>query len=134
MNATEQRLVNLSRADEKRIEASRQRKELIGAPMHRVVPAVIHPTDELASKKLATLFTPGKNGAGLIPRVGRQELNRAFIDLLQCYPTCRQWWHPGLRLSDLTELERRRLVNALVQRAPKSWREATAEDPKGAGE
>lgn len=131
MTTAEQRSANLARGDRKRIEGARQRRELVGAPMHRVIPALIHPTPELATKKLATLFTPGHNTTGLIPRVGKHALNLAFLDLLQRYPRGRHWWHSQLRLGDLSELERRRLVNALVMRAPKSWRTATAEDPKG---
>jgi len=133
VNATEQRLVNLAKADVKRIEAARQRRALVGEPMSVIVPALVHPTEELASKKLATLFTPGHNAVGLIPKVGKRALNGAFLELIETYPRGRQWWHSGLRLSELTELERRRLVNALVQRSQKSWRTAAA-DPKGAGE
>jgi hypothetical protein len=133
MTTTAKRLANLAIGDEKRLEAARQRRALVGAPMRRIVPALIHPTPELASKKLATLIHPGsRSGAGLVPRVGKHALAQTFIDLIERYPRGRQWWHSGLRLSDLTELERRRLVNALVARAPESWRTAAAAEPEGA--
>jgi hypothetical protein len=133
MTTTAKRLANLAIGDEKRLEAARQRRALADAPMHRVVPALIHPTPELASKKLSTLIHPGsRSGAGLVPHVGKHALAQTFIDLIERYPRGRQWWHSGLRLSDLTEVERRRLVNALVARAPESWRMAGAPDSEGA--
>jgi hypothetical protein len=120
-----QHMEALAMAQSRRVEAARQRGELTGAPIADVVEALIHPTGELASLRLAHLFTPKSRGAtrGVIPRLGPKKLNRALAELVLDDRRHRPL-HSEMRLRDLSESERRRLVRALIRYAPPAWRAA----------
>lgn len=122
-----QHLDALAKGNRIRIAAANERNELIGAPASEVADALIHPSDELSRMRLRHLLMPrGRNRRGPIPRFGPTKLDRAFADLLELHPHGRQHWHPELRLRDLTESERRHLVEATFNRAPRKWATAFA--------
>jgi hypothetical protein len=112
-----QNLRALDNANRIRIEAARQRRALIGAPASELIPAIVNPTPELATYKLASLFGNG-TGKSVIDRFGIRQLRRAIADIEQ--PRGRRW-HTELRLRDLSRTERKRLMAAISMRAPKAW-------------
>lgn len=114
-------MVALKRANEIRLERAEQRRQLVGAPVAEVVQAILNPTPALAGIRLSTLLVPD-NGhePGVVPRIGKARLSYAFAEIKRRYPAGRHW-HEALRLCDLSEAERQRLVDALLEQAPKSW-------------
>jgi hypothetical protein len=118
-----QHMEALARANEVREEAARQRKGLIGAPMQVVAERLTHPTPELGRLKLSRLFIPRcGQSASVIPRVGQKRLQSVFNRL--SVGAGRRNWHSELRLGELTQRERDRLIAGLVDEAPTMWREA----------
>lgn len=116
----------LAEANRIRIAGAGERNELIGAPADVVAETLIHPSEELGRMRLRNLLAPGgQNRLGVIPRIGPKELARTFLDLLERHPRGRRLWHADLRLGELTEGERRHLVEALFDRAPRQWREGS---------
>lgn len=111
----------LAIAEKKRLERARQRDALLDAPPEVVIAALVSPTEELASYRLSVLIA--NHGHGAIPLIGPAKLNAAFREVVRLYPVGRQVWHPALRLRDLSEAERSRLVAALVRRSAPAWRE-----------
>jgi hypothetical protein len=105
-----------------RIERRRQRQELRTLTCREVVERIIHPTPELASYRLHVLFAPNTPGFDRpIPRFadGRFEQMIALLRRRGCI-----WADPKIRLRQLNEYQRRHLVRALMQVAPRAWREA----------
>lgn len=106
----------LAVANERRLARARERKELRGAPPSVLVPALVHPSDALGSYSLAALFgrPPSTKRHGIVVRFGPVALNRVLEQLTAEHPLGRRW-HAGIRLRDLTEKERRRLVRAILE-------------------
>jgi hypothetical protein len=103
-------------------EGARQRDALVGRPMREVIPALINPSEELASLRLKVLFRTRQQNSRPIPRLGERAMNRAFAALGSRENG--DPWNDHLKLRELTENERRRLVRALVQQSRPSWRKA----------
>lgn len=99
-----------------RVDGARQRKALIGAPVHVQVPALVHPTPELARYKLGCLFGPRASGdtRGIFPGIGPHTLNVVLQELSDLGGYGRQNWHRDLRLGALTTRERRWLIKRLL--------------------
>lgn len=106
-------------------EGPRQRNALIGKPIREVFDALVSPSEELASLRLC-LLVGSKAGQrrGPIPGVGGSQLRRVLNDLYQRGDGT--LWHSDLRLRDLSELERRELIRALIARSCPEWRRAAA--------
>lgn len=105
-------------------EGAKQRDALAGQPMREVIPALVNPTPELASLRLRVLFLTNQEASGPIPRLGKRAMNQAFA-LLERRENGEPW-HDRLKLRELSEDERRRLIRALVQQGLPSWRKAAA--------
>lgn len=118
-----QNLKALAAGNEMRFERARLKQELQLSPASEVVDALVNPTPEFASYRLANLFPRGGNT--LIPRVGPRKLAEALRELMQEQPAGRVW-HPHLRLRELTRVERERLAAALSKRAALGWRSEVA--------
>ena len=73
--------------------------------------------------RLKHLFASNRH-AGPIPRIGPYALEMTLEELARENPYGRLTWSPELHLRDLTENERRKLVRALIARAPQHWRAA----------
>jgi hypothetical protein len=98
-----------------RSSAARQRKALVGAPLHVQVPALVDPTPELERYTLGSLFGPiGGSYRGLFPGVGPRTLGRVLEELSSRGGYGRRNWHPDLRLGALTHRERRWLLKRLM--------------------
>jgi hypothetical protein len=111
----------LAMAQEMRLSRARQREELVGASPAEIIAAVVDPTPEIASYKLSSLF--GNKATSVVPLVGPSKLAAACREVARRHPHGRQAWHPYLRLRELNETERRRLIEALVKRGAPAWRE-----------
>lgn len=109
-----QALEALAKANEVRIAGAGERKALIGANREEVTAALVNPNPGLASYRLGKLFARSSHG-NPIRRIGPRRLERAFQKLAHAHPRRRQNWSPELRLRDLSELERQRLVEALYE-------------------
>ena len=105
-----------------RVERRRQRQELRTLTCREVVEHLIHPTPELASYRLQHLLAPNTPGFDRpIPRFATSRFDQ-MIALLR-RRGC-SWADPKIRLRQLSEYQRRQLVRALMQVAPRAWREA----------
>jgi len=109
---------------ELRVERRRQRQELRTLTCREVVERIIHPSPELASFRLHALLAPVVERPALdhpIPQFasGRFEQMIALLRRRGC-----TWADPKIRLRQLNEYQRRQLVRALMQVAPRAWREA----------
>lgn len=116
-----QRLAALALANDRREDRARQRDELVGASPAEVIAAIVNPTPEIASYKLSSLF--GSKASSVVPLVGPRKLADACREVARKHPHGRQVWHPYLRLRELNETERRRLIEALVKRGAPAWRD-----------
>ncbi len=116
-----QALTALERANMIRITRKCQRLALAEGPPREVIKAIVTPPEELATYRLHALFVPS-DSRGLIPWFGAKRLRRALADLNAQYPLGRLW-HDRLRLRDLTRDERQRFVQAVIENAPRAWRE-----------
>jgi hypothetical protein len=101
------------RSVELRSTRSRQKAELRGKPLRELVPALVHPTPELASYTIRQLFT-GQRRSGVIVRVNAATTRRALASL---NTEGLRHWHDGVRIEDLTLRERRRLVKEILRAA-----------------
>jgi hypothetical protein len=115
-----QRLKALEAANDRREIRAEQRDALVGAPPAEVIAAIVDPTLEIASYRLSSLF--GNKAASVVPLVGPSKLADACREVARRHPHGRQVWHPYLRLRELNETERRRLIEALVKRGAPAWR------------
>jgi hypothetical protein len=111
----DQRSANLRRATAIRQEARTERDRLLAARDWRTLaPALIDPTPEFAVYSLASLFGRRSTvGPKLLAGISAAGLRRLLAKLTDENPLGREW-HEGLKLRDLTERERRRLVRALL--------------------
>lgn len=117
-----QHLEALKLANHRQTEGAKQRDALIGSPVREVVAALVKPTEELACLRLRVLFLVNQNRTGPIPRLASVGFNRALRSLGE--RSDGTTWDAELRLRDLTEMERRRLVRALIAEAPGPWKAA----------
>jgi hypothetical protein len=108
-------LANLERAKEVRQGARRERDRLLAAGSWlELAPALIDPTPEFGVYTLASLFARRSNiGPKLLAGISANRLRRLLDKLTEEQP-CGRIWHDRLKLRDLTEGERRRLVRALL--------------------
>jgi len=120
-----QHLTALAAANERRLTRARERRELRGAPVKRVVEALITPGPHLASYTLEELLAPAK-GMGAIRQFNNGSLRAALAECAHSTPHGRADWHADLKLAELTVAERRRLARAVVKQAPKCWSEAAS--------
>lgn len=116
MEATAQPMQALANANRIRVERGRQRRELRGRDFRRIVPAVVNPTPEFATYRLDHLF------AGSSPLI--RGINTIGLrDAMQEASGYRSIT-ADLRLGDLTERERRRLMRSLRDRSPRGAKAA----------
>jgi hypothetical protein len=101
------------RSSELRSARSEQKAALRGQPLQTLVPALVNPTRELATYSIRQLFT-GKHTSGVIRRVNSATVARAIRELNK---ERMRLWHDGLKLGELTERERRRLVREILRAA-----------------
>jgi hypothetical protein len=101
----------LAIANAVRIEQSRQRKALAGAPPRTLVPALVHPTPQLGKYKLASLIAAPPGKYGVVRWVGKRKLDKV---LARIEKRCYRHLHAEMRLEELTERERRLLVKELL--------------------
>lgn len=111
-----QNMKALARANTLRWDRARQRKALQGKSDRELARTIIDPPEALASYTLRELFTVNSAASGptLIPGLGQHRLALAFDQLAEEYPRCRQNWHGELRLRELAENERHRLIRVLL--------------------
>jgi hypothetical protein len=94
-----------------RSERARQRRELRGASPQELVRAIVHPTPELASYRLANLLGQGRDNS----------LFRYFGPARRARTLRRVNMAPNLCLRDLSERRRHELANAILAEAPRRW-------------
>ncbi len=111
-----------ARSAEVRTARRLQREALRGASRREVARAILDPTPELEGYKLQTLFAACSNaGGGVIPLFGTQKLDRALAKLRR---QGHSWAHGETKLRHLSTHQRRWLLEAVFERAPKAWGEA----------
>lgn len=107
------------RSAETRSRKRQARLALRGLPPQQLIPAVINASEDLAAYRLKTLFAAREAGAkGLIPGFSHMRLERALAELRR---KGNEWAKPEIRLRQLTILQRRRLMRAILKHAPTSW-------------
>src|ERR1700742_2137334 len=93
----------LTGGNEKRIRAAAEWRRLVGQPRSVVEPALRHPSDGLACKRLTTLFgVTSHQRLGIIPKIGRVKLRRALVKVAAAEPGRRLLWGPDMRLRELS--------------------------------
>lgn len=112
-----QALQAIARANEIRLGRRKERSELRGSTAEQIEAALLNPSDAFASYPLDRLFAPGRCN-GLLPRFGKTSLQRVLNRLIAQKPEGRAW-DSTVKLGDLTEGERQRLVEALRPYLPK---------------
>lgn len=112
-----QRMEALAKGNALRMERTAERASLRGAPPQELIPALVNPSEALASYRLRDLFV-GKRG--VVMRYSTEKFERTLRSLLADRPRGRRW-HGEERLSELSEDERRRFCAALLAHAPKPW-------------
>jgi len=100
-------------AETRRSSRAKQKEALRGQPLHKLVPALVNPTPELATYTIGQLYT-GKRGSGVISRVNAVTTNRALRELNK---EGFRVWTSATKIEDLTERERRRLVREILRAA-----------------
>lgn len=109
----EQHMVALAQANEVRSQRAAIKRKLRGSPLRELIPALVHPTPELATYRLGMLFAGSHRlGGGVIAGANRATLSNVFSILNR---ENLRFWHDELRLGDLTVRERRRLVKEILR-------------------
>lgn len=116
-----QHLQALTRGNELRLRRGEERRALRESTAEQIERALLAPSDALATYTLSQLFAPTRTGYGLLPRFGKKLLERVLWQLIAWSPKGRAW-DSTVKLGDLTEGERRRLVEALQPYLPKDDR------------
>jgi hypothetical protein len=91
---------------------ARQKKALHKAPLALQLRTLLDPPKELATYKLSNLFCHRKS---IVPYFGPTRAEDAMLTLSR---KGMRAWHTGLRLGELTERERKLLVDEIVRRIP----------------
>lgn len=117
MPVTEQRQAALSRAHEVRLARAAKRRALRGASAGRIEKALLDSSDVLGTYSLEDLLSPGRRGTGIVRGFAWASLVGVCQQLRGRNPKGRKW-DPATRIRDLTERERRELVDALSPYLP----------------
>ena len=99
-----------------------QRRDLRGASPQQLVRVVLNPPRELAGATLKVIFAPRTND-GVIPLFCEQKLDRALAKLRR---EGHEWAHGHTRLRQLSTHQRRQLMRAILEFAPRGWTEGSA--------
>jgi hypothetical protein len=104
-----------------RAKRRREREQLRTLSCSAVVNRIVHPTPTLASFRLSALFTPTRGSDRPIPGFGPVRFEQALMFLRW---QGADWVDPQKRLRDLTVSQRRFLAQAIMDAAPRPWRES----------
>lgn len=116
------------RSCEVRVTRRDQRLTLRGLSPRELVPILLDAPPELASYRLRDLFAArNTNTLGPIPGFGERSFDRMIEKLWEEG----NWWaKEETRLRNLTTVQRRRLLRAVLEFAPVEWSGGNIREPK----